>query len=55
VPGPRDIALISLGTTPGLRRADAAFKEAADTAKQNCPVSKALQGIPEVTLDAELA
>jgi glycosyltransferase involved in cell wall biosynthesis len=36
VPDPRDIALISLGTTPGLRRADAAFKDAADAAGVSC-------------------
>jgi len=41
------------GTVPGMD--DAAFKEAADNAKQNCPVSKALAGIPDVTLDASLA
>jgi glycosyltransferase involved in cell wall biosynthesis len=38
VPGSRDIALISLGTTPGLRRADAAFKDAADAAGVSCQV-----------------
>ena len=31
------------------------FKAAADDAKQNCPVSKALAGIPDVTLEATLA
>lgn len=36
MPGSRDIALISLGTTPGLRRADAAFKDAADAAGVSC-------------------
>lgn len=46
-------ALTVRGTVPGMD--DAAFQEAADVAKQNCPVSKALQGIPEVTLDAALA
>jgi osmotically inducible protein OsmC len=46
-------ALTVRGTVPGMD--DAAFREAADTAKQNCPVSKALSGIPEVTLDAALA
>jgi lipoyl-dependent peroxiredoxin len=41
------------GTVPGL---DAeAFQAAAEGAKANCPVSKALAGIPEVTLDAQLA
>jgi glycosyltransferase involved in cell wall biosynthesis len=38
VSGSRDIALISLGTTPGLRRADAAFKDAADAAGVSCEV-----------------
>ena len=46
-------ALTVRGTVPGMD--DEAFREAADTAKQNCPVSKALSGIPEVTLDATLA
>jgi len=46
-------ALAVRGTVPGLD-ADG-FRAAADTAKQNCPVSKALAGIPEVTLDAALA
>jgi osmotically inducible protein OsmC len=46
-------ALTVRGTVPGLD-ADA-FREAAAGAKENCPVSKALAGIPEVTLDAELA
>jgi osmotically inducible protein OsmC len=32
-----------------------AFDQAAEAAKQNCPVSKALAGIPEVSLDASLA
>jgi osmotically inducible protein OsmC len=41
------------GAVPGLD-ADG-FRAAADDAKANCPVSKALAGIPDVTLDAELA
>ncbi len=41
------------GNVPGLDQAG--FAEAAEGAKQNCPVSKALTGIPEVTLEAELA
>ena len=45
-------ALTVVGTVPGLD--DAAFKSAADEAKANCPVSKALAGIPDVTLDASL-
>ncbi|HVU76174.1 MAG TPA: OsmC family peroxiredoxin [Gaiellaceae bacterium] len=46
-------ALTVRGTVPGLD--EQAFREAAETAKANCPVSKALAGIPEVTLDAALA
>jgi osmotically inducible protein OsmC len=40
-------------TVPGLD--DAGFQAAAKEAVQNCPVSKALAGIPDVTLNAELA
>jgi osmotically inducible protein OsmC len=46
-------ALTVRGTVPGLD-ADA-FRAAADDAKQNCPVSQALTGIPDVTLEATLA
>jgi osmotically inducible protein OsmC len=46
-------ALTVKATVPGI---DApAFDQAAEAAKQNCPVSKALAGIPEVSLDASLA
>ena len=41
------------GTVPGLD--EAGFRKAAEDAKQNCPVSKALAGIPDVSLDASLA
>jgi lipoyl-dependent peroxiredoxin len=41
------------GTVPGMD--ESAFKDAAEVAKQNCPVSKALAGIPDVTLEAGLA
>ena len=37
---------------PGLD--DGGFKEAAENAKANCPVSRALTGV-EITLDAALA
>ena len=47
-------ALTVRGTVPGLD-ADGFQAAAAEDAKENCPVSKALAGIPEVTLDAELA
>jgi lipoyl-dependent peroxiredoxin len=46
-------ALTVRGTVPGLD-ADG-FRDAADDAKRNCPVSQALSGIPDVALDAELA
>jgi len=41
------------GTVPGLD--EAGFREAAEDAKQNCPVSKALAGIPDVSVEASLA
>ena len=46
-------ALTVRGTVPGLDAAG--FDAAAEGAKANCPVSKALAGIPEVSLVAELA
>ena len=46
-------ALTVRGTVPGID--DDAFREAAEGAKVNCPVSKALAGVPEITLDASLA
>ena len=46
------IALTLEGSVPGLD--EAAFREAAAEAKANCPVSKALAGVPEITLDARL-
>jgi len=47
------IALTVEGAVPGLDQA--AFEEAARGAKENCPVSKALAGVPEITLEARLA
>jgi osmotically inducible protein OsmC len=46
------IALTVQGTVPGLD-ADG-FTSAAQTAKENCPVSKALAGVPEISLEASL-
>jgi osmotically inducible protein OsmC len=46
------IALKVEGSVPGID--GVAFEEAALTAKENCPVSKALAGVPEVTLEAWL-
>ncbi|MFL5943591.1 MAG: OsmC family peroxiredoxin [Gaiellaceae bacterium] len=47
------IALTVEGTVPGLD--DSGFRAAAETAKENCPVSKALAGVPEISLEANLA
>ena len=47
------IGLRVAGDVPGID-ADA-FREAAEGAKVNCPVSKALEGNLEITLDAALA
>ena len=41
------------GSVPGLE--ETAFLEHAAAAKEGCPVSKALAGVPEITLDAALA
>jgi lipoyl-dependent peroxiredoxin len=45
-------ALTVVGAVPGLD--DAAFKDAAEAAAQNCPVSSALKNNVELTLDARL-
>jgi osmotically inducible protein OsmC len=47
------VALTTVGVVPGVD--NDAFKAAAEDAKKNCPVSKALAGVPEITLDASLA
>ena len=46
-------ALTVRGAVPGLD--EDGFRAAAEDAKQNCPVSKALTGIPDITIDANLA
>ncbi len=46
------IALTVEGRVPGID-ADG-FKQAAASAKENCPVSKALAAVPEISLDAQL-
>ncbi|HEX3977686.1 MAG TPA: OsmC family protein [Solirubrobacteraceae bacterium] len=46
------IALTTVGDVPGID--EAAFKEAAEGAKAGCPVSRALAGVPEITLEASL-
>lgn len=47
------VALTVRGTVPGVDAAT--FAAAAEDAKIGCPVSKALAGVPEITLDATLA
>jgi osmotically inducible protein OsmC len=47
------IALTVRGQVPGLD--EDGFRQAAEGAKNNCPVSAALASVPEITLDAELA
>lgn len=47
------IALVTTGTVPGLDQD--AFAAHAATAKATCPVSRALAGVPEITLEARLA
>jgi osmotically inducible protein OsmC len=47
------IALTTVGRVPGLDAS--AFAGHAEAAKAGCPVSRALAGVPEITLDASLA
>ena len=47
------IALTTVGRVPGLDDAD--FQKHAKAAKEGCPVSKALAGVGEITLEASLA
>src|SRR2546421_11188749 len=46
------IALEVVGRGPGMDEAE--FEQAAAQAKENCPVSKALAGVPEIGLTARL-
>ena len=46
------MALNVRGKVPGLDQAR--FQRAAEEAKTGCPVSRALKGIPQITLDAKL-
>ncbi len=43
------IALTIHGRVPGVD--EETFRQAAETAKENCPVSKALASVPEITLE----
>jgi osmotically inducible protein OsmC len=47
------IALRTVGSVPGLDAG--AFAEHAEAARAGCPVSRALAGVPEITVDASLA
>ncbi|HLX48041.1 MAG TPA: OsmC family protein [Streptosporangiaceae bacterium] len=53
VPAITKIELVTVGRVPGID--EATFKEQANAAKAGCPVSRALAGVPEITLDASLA
>jgi len=46
------IALTVEGTVPGVE--EEGFMQAAQAAKESCPVSKALTSVPEITLEARL-
>jgi osmotically inducible protein OsmC len=46
------VNLSTVGDVPGID--EAAFREAAEGAKAGCPVSRALAGVPEITLEASL-
>jgi lipoyl-dependent peroxiredoxin len=47
------IALVTVGHVHGID--EAKFKEIAEGAKTGCPVSRALAGVPEITLEASLS
>ena len=46
------IALVTTGQVPGIDQET--FIEHAETAKANCPVSRALASVPEITMEAKL-
>jgi lipoyl-dependent peroxiredoxin len=50
--GVTSMALEVVGVVPGAD--EAAFDQAAEAAKENCPISKAVTGIPSITLAATL-
>jgi len=51
--GVKSMRLEVTGVVPGAD--ETAFREAAEDAKRNCPISKALAALPEITLEAKLA
>jgi lipoyl-dependent peroxiredoxin len=52
VPTITRIDLVTVGKVPGID--EPTFVDSASTAKAGCPVSRALAGVPEITLDASL-
>lgn len=48
-----NIALVTVGAVPGID--EATFLDYAREAKANCPVSRALAAVPEITLEASLS
>ena len=52
VPTITKIALVTQGQVPGIDQA--AFVKQAEAAKAGCPVSRALAGVPEITLEATI-
>jgi osmotically inducible protein OsmC len=53
VPTIAKITLRTVGSVPGVD--EATFRAQAASAERNCPVSRALRSVPEVTVDASLA
>jgi osmotically inducible protein OsmC len=53
VPTITNIALVTVGKVSGID--ESSFVEHATAAKTGCPVSRALIGVPEITLEASLA
>jgi len=52
VPTITRIDLVTVGKVPGID--EPTFREHASAAKAGCPVSRALAGVPEITLDASM-
>jgi osmotically inducible protein OsmC len=52
VPTITRIDLVTVGEVPGID--EPTFRDHASAAKAGCPVSRALAGVPEITLDASL-
>ncbi|MGA7417365.1 MAG: OsmC family protein [Acidimicrobiales bacterium] len=53
VPTITKVALVTVGKVPGID--DEAFVAHAEAAEAGCPVSRALAGVPEITLHSSLA